>query len=86
MDMKTFETKMAVDNGLDSLVQAREALARALREMDSYVEHYKAAEEPSKKADVLNWSVNHLASNILGNCRLDLLATRQAEIRAAIAK
>ncbi|MBN8518848.1 MAG: hypothetical protein J0L71_13490 [Candidatus Accumulibacter sp.] len=67
-------------NGLDALLNAREALERAIREINSHINTYQTAESDTMRAKALNWTINHLAGSLLCNCRLDLLASRQAEL------
>lgn len=67
-------------NGLDALLNAREVLERAVREIDGHVHTYQTAQSDTTRAKALNWTINYLATSLLGNCRLDLLANRQAEL------
>ena len=54
----------------------------------TYAEVVAQQDRSTKPEKVLSWVVNHAASSILGNCRLDLLvnaAARIAEARAQLA-
>ena len=65
-------------NAADALANARGTLIRALHELDSYIEKFDAADSPARKAELLNWALNHLATGIAPNLRLDLIANAQA--------
>jgi chlorite dismutase len=67
-------------NAREALAQARSTLERALRELDHYTSRFDGAESLRDKADVMNWTLNALASSILPNLRLDLIASAQAEL------
>lgn len=79
-DVKALQSKFAIDKGESSINNAIETLERALRELNKYREDYASNPEPSKKANVLNWTINELVSNIMPNLRIDLLADAQAEL------
>ena len=68
------------EDGREALATARKALERALREIDKYTEWYEQAESAQDMAKNLNWAINELASNVLGNARLDMLALAQANL------
>lgn len=70
-------------NAREALAQARSTLERALRELDRYTARFDEAESLRDKADVMNWTLNTLASSILPNLRLDLIASAQAELARA---
>ncbi len=70
------------EDGREALATARKALERALREIDKYTEWYEQAESAQDMAKNLNWAINELASNVLGNARLDMLALAQANLAA----
>ena len=77
----------AETSGRDALTNARATLQRALEELDRYIERYDEAEQLKDKANVLNWTLSHLATYIPNNVRLDMIAGAQAElIRAAATK
>ena len=68
------------EDGRKALLTARGALERAMQEMDRYLDRYEKAENTHEMADNLNWAINHLASSILPNARLDMLALAQAQL------
>lgn len=74
-----WQTHIAEQNAADALANARGTLIRALQELDSYIEKFSTADCPTRKAEVLNWTLNHLATGITPNLRLDLIANAQAE-------
>ena len=51
-----------------------------MRELDRYLDRYEQAESTQDMINNLNWAINELASNILGNARLDMLAHAQAKL------
>lgn len=73
-----WQTQIAEQNAADALANARGTLIRALHELDSYIEKFDAADSPARKAELLNWALNHLATGIAPNLRLDLIANAQA--------
>lgn len=74
-----WQTQIAEHNAADALVAARGTLFRALQELDAYIEQFEAANSPARKAELLNWTLNHLATGITPNLRLDLIANAQAQ-------
>lgn len=79
--MKTeteWQTQIAEQNSADALANARATLIRGLQELDSYIEKFDAADSPARKAELLNWTLNYLATGIAPNLRLDLIANAQA--------
>lgn len=80
MDIKKFELEYAVRNGRESLGVARETLARALQEVDHYIEKYEGSDDTAYKAQVLNWTINFLATFVSTNMRFDMLAQSQADL------
>ena len=88
--MKTeadYNTRYAETSGRDALANARATMQRALEELDRYIARYDEAEQLKDKANVLNWTLSHLATYIPNNVRLDMIAGAQAElIRAAATK
>lgn len=70
----------ARQNARESLVNARNTLERALREMDSYLAKFDDAATDRDRAKVINWSINHLVASIQPNLRIDLLADSQSEL------
>lgn len=73
-----WQTQIAEQSAADALANARGTLVRALQELDSYIEQFSTADNPARKAELLNWTLNHLASGITPNLRLDLIANAQA--------
>lgn len=73
-----WKSQIAEQNAADALSSARDALTRALHELDLYIEKFNAADSPARKAELLNWTLNHLATGIAPNLRLDLIANAQA--------
>jgi hypothetical protein len=81
--MKTeheIKTQYAERAGLKALLHAQTILEANMHELDRYIEQFKEASTPKDKAAVLNWSLNHMVSNITPNLRLDLIANAQAEL------
>lgn len=72
-------------SGRDALANARATVQRALEELDRYIARYEGAEHLKEKADVLNWTLGHLATYIPNNVRLDMIAGAQAELIRAVA-
>ncbi len=82
-----YTSRYAETSGRDALDNARATMQRALEELDRYIERYNEAEQLKDKANVLNWTLSHLATYIPNNVRLDMIAGAQAElIRAAATK
>ena len=75
-----FVAEMTRKNARESLMNARNTLARALQEMDSFVAKFDAAATDSDRAKILNWTINHLVSSIQPNLRIDMLADSQSEL------
>ena len=68
------------EDGIGALLTARGALERAMEEIDRYLDNYAQAETAQEMAKNLNWAINHIATGILPNARLDLLAQAQANL------
>ena len=83
-----YQTEYTVNAGDDALNDVKLCLLRAIREIDSYTERYNSTDSLTDKANQLNYALNYVASSIIGNCRLDMLADRQAKLvqMAEIAK
>ena len=79
-ELKDIIAKQYREDGREALLTARGALERAMREMDRYLDRYEQAESTQEMANNLNWAINELASNVLGNARLDMLAHAQAKL------
>ena len=61
---REFQAHYAETSGRDALANAR----------------YDEAESLKDKANVLNWTLSHLATYVPNNVRLDLIASAQAEL------
>ena len=82
-----YTSRYAETSGRDALANARATMQRALEELVRYIERYNEAEQLKDKANVLNWTLSHLATYVPNNVRLDMIAGAQAElIRAAATK
>ena len=79
-ELKDIIAKQYREDGREALLTARGALERAMREIDRYLDRYEQAENTQEMANNLNWAINELASNVLGNARLDMLAHAQAKL------
>jgi hypothetical protein len=49
-----------------------------MQELDAYIAKFEEADAPARKAEVLNWTLHHLATYIAPNLRLDQIANAQA--------
>lgn len=74
------ERQIATAKGSAALETALDALRRAMREIQKYRDDYNDATHPAQKAERLNWAINHLATSVLNNARLDMLANAQAAL------
>ena len=83
MNATNGQAEQAERNAKEALEQAKATLERTLRELDRYIEQLDSAQTTKDKAKVMSWAINALASNILPNLRLDLLANAQAELTGA---
>lgn len=79
----TTEAEYATTSGRDALNSAHATLRHALAELDRYIASYDEVENLKDKAKVLNWALNHLATYIPINMRLDRIAGAQAELISA---
>ena len=77
---REFQALHAEHRAREALAQARSTLERALRELDRYTARFDEAESLRDKADVLNWTLRHLATYVPNNVRMDLIAGAQAEL------
>ena len=75
-----FQAHYAEQRGREAIAQAKKTLEDAWQELDRYAIRDTTAESIKDKADVLNWTLGYLASNITPNLRLDLIAAAQAEL------
>ena len=74
--------KLAEDRASEALEASRKTLERALQEVETYQVKLAEAQTPEQKADVVNWTINYLASGIYRNLRMDQLASAQADLKA----
>jgi len=88
--MYEHEMQMAIEDGAEALKNMRRVLADAAAVVERYIANYQEAaggeDGTIKPEDVLSWAANHAASNVLGNCRLDLLVIAAARIAGARAR
>lgn len=80
-DLLTRRAAYAVENADNHLNVVRLTLMRALEEVGKYQRSFTDEADLSRKADVLNWTINYLVTGILPNLRIDLLATSQASLK-----
>ena len=76
---------LAVRAGDEAIATVRDALERALREVNRYADRYAEEANLGKKADQLNWLLNDATTGILNNLRLDLVASAQAKLAVSAA-
>lgn len=74
--------RLAEDRASEAIEAARKTLERALQEVETYQVKLAEAQTPEQKADVVNWTINYLASGIYPNLRIDQLASTQADLKA----
>lgn len=68
---------------MDALGVARRVLETAIKEIDRHGSRLLESESSDDKADIMNWTLSFLSTNILPNLRLDLIAGAQAEFARA---
>ena len=73
-----WQTQIAEQSAADALANTRGTLVRALQELDTYIDKFSTADSTARKAELLNWTLNYLATGITPNLRLDLIANAQA--------
>lgn len=78
---KTNTTPLVVESAENHLNVVRLTLMRALEEVGRYQKSFVEESDLSRKADILNWTLNYLVTGILPNLRIDLLATAQANLK-----
>lgn len=76
------EIKEAQNDAVKRLDDAIDVLTRATRDMALYKARIQAEDDLRAQAENLNWAIQHLATNVLGNLRLDRMATAQARFSA----
>lgn len=79
-ELAAYEAKHAREQAVQQMQEAINHLQRTHYEMDRYLERMEEAATDSERAQILNWSINHLVCNIMPNLRIDLLANSQAAL------
>ena len=82
---KEHQAAYAVTSAKESLATAREALERALRELDAYEARFDESQSLETKSNVMLWAMNALVCNITPNLRLDRIAAAHTELAQAAA-
>jgi hypothetical protein len=83
-DGRSLEMEMALEAGRDAINGAIDTLQRAVKELRYHLQDFNNDTiDATGKAKRVNWCMTHLTSNVLGNCRLDLMADAQARILRA---
>ena len=83
MTAAEYQARTAQARARNALEHARATLESALRKLDDYTARFDHAASLDKQADLINWTLNHLATYIPANLQLDLLASAQAELTRA---
>jgi hypothetical protein len=79
-ELAAYEAKHAREQAVQQMQEAINHLQRTHYEMDRYLERMEEASTDRERAQILNWSINHLVCNIMSNLRIDLLANSQAAL------
>jgi hypothetical protein len=79
-ELAAYEAKHAREQAVQKMQEAINHLQRTHYEMDRYLERMEEAATDRERAQILNWSINHLVCNIMPNLRIDLLANSQAAL------
>lgn len=79
-ELAAYEAKHAREQAVQQMQDAINHLQRTHYEMDRYLERMEEAATHRERAQILNWSINHLVCNIMPNLRIDLLANSQAAL------
>jgi hypothetical protein len=79
-ELAAYEAKHAREQAVQQMQEAINLLQRNHYEMDRYLERMEEAATDRERAQILNWSINHLVCNIMPNLRIDLLANSQAAL------
>ena len=79
-ELAAYEAKHAREQAVQQMQEAINHLQRTHFEMDCYLERMEEAATDRERAQILNWSINHLVCNIMPNLRIDLLANSQAAL------
>lgn len=84
--MVEMRTRNARHDALEALELTLRRLKEATKEIERYRDRYLEEDNLARQAAVVNWTVNHLVSNIQPNLRIDTLASAQAGLLAAAAE
>jgi hypothetical protein len=79
-ELAAYEAKHAREQAVQQIQETINHLQRTHYEMDRYLERMEEAATDRERAQILNWSINHLVCNIMPNLRIDLLANSQAAL------
>jgi hypothetical protein len=79
-ELAAYEANNAREQAVQQMQEAINHLQRTHYEMDRYLERMEEAATDRERAQMLNWSINHLVCNIMPNLRIDLLANSQAAL------
>jgi hypothetical protein len=79
-ELAAYEAKHAREQAVQQMHEAINHLQRSHYEIDRYLERMEEAATDRERAQILNWSINHLVCNIMPNLRIDLLANSQAAL------
>ncbi|MFM7011217.1 MAG: hypothetical protein ACKO0Z_18145 [Betaproteobacteria bacterium] len=79
-ELLAIEANYVRERAQERLQDAINHLQRSAYELEVYEEKLAAADDDKHRAQVINWAINHIVSNILPNFRIDLLATSQADL------
>jgi hypothetical protein len=79
-EFAAYEAKHAREQAVQQMQEAINHLQRTHYEIDHYLERMEEAATDRERAQILNWSINHLVCNIMPNLRIDLLANSQAAL------
>jgi methionine aminopeptidase len=79
-ELAAYEAKHAREQAVQKMQEAINHLQCTHYEMDRYLERMEESATNRERAQILNWSINHLVCNIMPNLRIDLLANSQAAL------
>jgi len=74
------EIKEAQNDAVKRLNDAADVLKHAAQNVELYKARILATDDLRAQAESINWALQHLASNVLGNLRLDRMASAQARL------
>ena len=84
--MHTETANHAREQARERLQDLIDHLKRSAYEMELYAKQLDAAVEDRRRAEVIDWAINHLVSYIVPNFDIDLLTASQAELAALAAQ